>query len=540
MKLPFSSLVYKPSVALYNLVQLSSKSFLFLALISNFSLVFKEYTHLFTNGLVYIYNILNNIEYVKSQLQVDLYKFHYFQILSEKYYRYDLRSVIILFFLTGVFSYEYFKRSTLHDTVNEGSSVTFVTEGFQSKRYDLFRRYGGEDVSELFNKEEFLKGLIKRLHEEPDSVGSIREDFMKVVRELTPVEIAQVEQKLVEEGMPAESIQLMCNIHLDVFREALDEDDITVEPWHPLHILIEEHRDILNQSKKLRDLAGRIGRKGDIEKDSKELSSLLEYLDIVELYFSKEENVLFPYLERHGLVQPPAIMWKEHDDVRELRKALKNDYASNEGGFKRLSELAVAISEIFSNHIYKEHKILFPSSLKLLSQEEWEEIRTQFDEIGYFAFEPMPFSSSACASEIEPSEDVVNLGSGFLKLEQLKLLMNSLPFDITFVDENDVVRYFSEGKERAFVRTRAIIGRKVQNCHPQKSAHIVERILSDFKGAKRDVAEFWLSLGPKMVHIRYFALRDEEGKYAGTLEVTQEISKIRALDGEKRIYDPLD
>jgi DUF438 domain-containing protein len=176
----------------------------------------------------------------------------------------------------------------------------------------------------------------------------------------------------------------------------------------------------------------------------------------------------------------------------------------------------------------------------LLSQEEWEEIRTQFDEIGYFAFEPMPFFPSASESEVEPSKDVVNLGSGFLKIEQLKLIMNNLPIDITFVDENDVVRYFSEGKERAFVRTRAIIGRKVQNCHPQKSAHIVEKILSDFKEAKRDVAEFWLSLGPKMVHIRYFALRDEEGKYAGTLEVTQEISKIRALEGEKRIYDPLD
>ncbi|NLT44068.1 MAG: DUF438 domain-containing protein [Thermotogaceae bacterium] len=395
-------------------------------------------------------------------------------------------------------------------------------------------------MSELFNKEEFLKRLIKRLHEEPDSIESIREDFMKVVRELTPVEIAQVEQKLVEEGMPAESIQLMCNIHLDVFKEALDEDDINVEPWHPLHILIEEHRDMLNKSKKLRDLAGRIGSNSDIEEAAERLSSLLDYLDLVDLYFSKEENVLFPYLERHGLVQPPAIMWKEHDDVRELRKALKKESTSVGGDFKRINELAIAIGEIFSNHIYKEHKILFPSSLELLSHEEWEEIRTQFDEIGYFAFEPMPFSSSASEPEAETSRDVVNLGSGFLKLEQLKLLMNNLPFDITFADENNVVRYFSEGKERAFVRTRAIIGRKVQNCHPQKSAHVVEKILSDFKEAKRDVAEFWLSLGPKMVHIRYFALRDEEGKYAGTLEVTQEISKIRALEGEKRIYDPLD
>jgi len=127
-----------------------------------------------------------------------------------------------------------------------------------------------------------------------------------------------------------------------------------------------------------------------------------------------------------------------------------------------------------------------------------------------------------------------------LKVDQLRMLLNNLPFDITYVDENDVVRYFSEGKERIFTRTRAIIGRKVQNCHPQKSAHIVEKILSDFKSGIRDVAQFWLNLEAKMVHIRYFALRDNDGKYAGTLEVTQEISEIRALEGEKRIYDPLD
>ncbi len=395
-------------------------------------------------------------------------------------------------------------------------------------------------MSELFNKEEFLKGLIKRLHENPDNIESIRGDFMKVVRELTPVEIAQVEQKLVEEGMPPESIQLMCNVHLDVFKEALDEDDINVEPWHPLHILIEEHRDILNKSKALRDVASKIGRGKYGEEEVKRLSSLIDYFELVESYFSKEENVLFPYLERHGLVQPPAIMWKEHDEVRELRRKLGTAIRNLKDGQSNTNELAIGISEIFSNHIYKEHKILFPSSLKLLSEKEWEEVRTQFDEIGYFAFEPMPFAPSAAEPEEQSVEGLVNLGSGFLKVDQLRILLNNLPFDITYVDENDVVRYFSEGKERIFTRTRAIIGRKVQNCHPQKSAHIVEKILSDFKSGTRDVAQFWLNLEPKMVHIRYFALRDNDGKYAGTLEVTQEISEIRALEGEKRIYDPLD
>ena len=396
-------------------------------------------------------------------------------------------------------------------------------------------------MSELFNKEEFLKGLIRKLHEEPDKLENIREDFMRVVRELTPVEIAQVEQKLVEEGMPPESIQLMCNIHLDVFKEALDEDSLHVDSWHPLHILIEEHRDILNRTKELRDLTGKIIARNYDSEDIRRLQSSIQYLDSLEAYFSKEENVLFPYLERHGLVQPPAIMWKEHDEVRNLRKKMKIEYENLKNGDpNKVNELAITISELFTNHIYKEHKILFPSALKLLSKNEWESIRVEFDEIGYFSFEPMPFVFSEEVSKNNGVEGLVNLGSGFLKVDQLLLMLNSLPFDITFVDENDTVRYFSEGKERIFVRTRAIIGRKVQNCHPQKSAHVVNRIFEDFRNGVRDVAEFWLNLGPKIVHIRYFALRDTLGKYAGTLEVTQEISSIKALEGEKRIYDPLD
>ena len=396
-------------------------------------------------------------------------------------------------------------------------------------------------MSELFNKEEFLKGLIRKLHEEPDKLENIREDFMRVVRELTPVEIAQVEQKLVEEGMPPESIQLMCNIHLDVFKEALDEDSLHVDSWHPLQMLIEEHRDILNRTKELRDLTGKIIAGNYDGEDIRRLQSSIQYLDSLEAYFSKEENVLFPYLERHGLVQPPAIMWKEHDEVRNLRKKMKIEYENLKNGDpNKVNELAITISELFTNHIYKEHKILFPSALKLLSKNEWESIRVEFDEIGYFSFEPMPFVSSEEVSKNNGVEGLVNLGSGFLKVDQLLLMLNTLPFDITFVDENDTVRYFSEGKERIFVRTRAIIGRKVQNCHPQKSAHVVNRILEDFKNGVRDVAEFWLNLGPKIVHIRYFALRDTLGKYAGTLEVTQEISSIKALEGEKRIYDPLD
>ena len=396
-------------------------------------------------------------------------------------------------------------------------------------------------MSELFNREDFLKNLIKRIHDDPENLEKVKEDFMRVVREMTPIEIAKIEQELVNEGMPAESIQLMCNIHLDVFKEALSEDEIDVEPWHPLHILVEEHRDILNRSKELRDRAGRI-RNGDLtQSDVQAIANLLDYMDEVEKYFLKEENVLFPYLEKHGLVQPPAIMWKEHDEVRGLRKKLREMIDDGTVEPAKVFDLSIGIGEIFSNHIFKEHKILFPSALKLLSLEEWRDIRIQFDGIGYFAYRPMPVEFSLSESKMEASsrEGLLNLGSGYLTFDQLRAMMSSLPFDITFVDGDDTVRFFSEGPDRIFVRTRAVIGRKVQNCHPQKSVNVVNKILADFKAGQRDVADFWLNLGPKMVYIKYIALRDSQKRYIGTLEVTQNIAPLRELEGEKRIYDAL-
>jgi len=118
---------------------------------------------------------------------------------------------------------------------------------------------------------------------------------------------------------------------------------------------------------------------------------------------------------------------------------------------------------------------------------------------------------------------------------QIKAILNTLPVDVTFIDSEDTVRYFNQSKDRIFVRTNAVLGRKVQKCHPQKSIHIVNRILDEFKSGKSDMAEFWINMGGRLVYIRYFAVRDETGKYLGTLEVTQDVTRIKQLEGEKRL-----
>jgi DUF438 domain-containing protein len=225
-------------------------------------------------------------------------------------------------------------------------------------------------------------------------------------------------------------------------------------------------------------------------------------------------------------------MWKEHDQIRELRNQIFEDKVTETD----VKQFLIGTEEAFANHIYKEHKILFPSAIKLISDEEWIEIRKQFDEIGYFSFIPKPVNTEG-EDTVQMKEREVSLPSGILNGEQLMLMLNTLPVDITFVDENDRVRYFSETKDRVFVRSRGIIGRKVQNCHPPKSVDTVQKILDDFRSGKRDEADFYLHLGDKYIYIKYFAVRSGDGRYKGTLEVTQDIAPIQKIKGTKTLDD---
>lgn len=159
------------------------------------------------------------------------------------------------------------------------------------------------------------------------------------------------------------------------------------------------------------------------------------------------------------------------------------------------------------------------------------------DEIGYCLIAPTEVwkPERHALDEKAISEGYIKMETGILSLKQLELLLNHLPVDLTFIDQDDVVRYFSHGKERIFARTKAVIGRTVQNCHPPRSVHVVEELLADFKAGRKDTEDFWIKFRDKYVYIRYFAVRDESGKYMGTLEFTQNIDSIKAIEGEKRI-----
>lgn len=382
-------------------------------------------------------------------------------------------------------------------------------------------------------RKEALRRILARLHA-GESPERLKEAFREAVGSISPQEIAGIEEELVREGLPREELTRLCDLHLALFEESLAGAELAAPPWHPLHILMAEHREMLALASRLATQA-RAGVRSP--QSEEEVRHLVEHLQASESHYLREENVLFPYLERHGISEPPKVMWAEHDRIRELKKAVAHEAPTG----RSLAEAALALSESLAAHFLKENRILFPTALEVIPEREWPEIRAQFDEVGYCCFTPAPPaapSRPARPDVPEPArEGRVRFPTGEFTLQELEAVLNALPVDITFVDADDKVRYFNQSKDRIFVRTPAVLGRRVQDCHPQKSVHVVERILADFKAGRRDVAEFWIPFQGKFVYIRYFPVRGVSGEYLGTLEVTQDIGPLKRISGERRLLD---
>ena len=387
-------------------------------------------------------------------------------------------------------------------------------------------------LSELITtkKKDALRKILFRLHA-GESPEVLKEAFRDLLDNVTPLEISQIEAELIKDGTPREELERLCDVHMTLFKESLDKG-LSVPAWHPINILIEEHKRMLGAAERAWNLAK------DGPQSGEELRTISGELAESETHYAREENVLFPYLEKHGITEPPAIMWMEHDRIRAERKAVIALIEDGAAG-KLLAAKGQGLYDILSSHFRKEEKILFPSALEVISESEWKLIRKEFDKIGYTSFTPtVPTGPSLDeGTQDEEAEGEIRFTAGALSLRELAALLDSLPIDITFIDKDDTVRYFNQAPGRIFVRSPAIIGRMVQNCHPQKSVHVVNRILKGFKSGKRDEAAFWINMAGKTVYIRYFPVRDKAGEYLGTLEVTQDITQIRSIEGEKRLLD---
>lgn len=396
--------------------------------------------------------------------------------------------------------------------------------------------------AEINNREyrqRVLKELIEQLHN-GKTVDEVKERFAEVFGNVSAEEIAQAEQALVAGGLPVSEIQRLCDVHASVFKGSIEDihkpSDPSDMPGHPLHTMRRENRAVEALLRGLRaDING-------LPETTESLKSRFEKLSEIGRHYSRKENLLFPYLEQYGITAPPKVMWGVDDEIREKHKVLLSALEKEPA-----SRLAPQLEELFGRveeMIFKEENILFPMLRENLAADEWKTIADD-REIEYCLIDQVPEwkppkterpREDSTESPVRAQGEII-LPTGVLKTEELVRMLDTLPIDITFVDKDDTVKYFSQGTERVFPRTKAVIGRKVSNCHPPASVHIVEKLVEDFKTGRKDREDFWIDMKGKFVLIRYFAVRSEAGEYLGVLEVTQDIRPLREIKGEKRLVD---
>ncbi len=288
----------------------------------------------------------------------------------------------------------------------------------------------------------------------------------------------------------------------------------------------------------------------DPTKDFQKYFNLFNELTTIEKRFARKENQLFPYLEKHGWEGPSQGMWSFHDNLRDQIRLL-NQYNSEKNIPKIVENIPYLIEGIKRLLIIEDTR-LFPNAMELLTEEDWKEFYIGDEEIGWMLpNKPAPYPALE-EEYIHPSKDfkerklsfstenTFHYDEGYLTPEQVNLLLQFLPVDITYVDENDKVIFYNRGEDRVFPRSKGIIGREVKFCHPPKSVHLVLRIVEEFKAGTKDVAEFWINFKDRIIHIRYFAIRDKNKKYRGVIEMSQDVTDIKKLEGQKRLLNDWD
>jgi DUF438 domain-containing protein len=394
-----------------------------------------------------------------------------------------------------------------------------------------------ESINNRQYRQDVIKQVIAQLHE-GKSVDEVKQQFSDAFEGVSATEISEAEAALIADGLPVEEVQRLCDVHAAVFKGSIEQihqpTDQTQIPGHPANILIRENKFITKLIEQ--QIKPYIEQ---IDANRQALQQAIEQLSKLNIHYSRKENLIFPYMEKYGITAPPKVMWGVDDEIRSMIKQIKAaliDFDTNNEALKtQLEQLITKVSEM----IFKEENILLPMLLETLTQDEWKNIADESGEIGFIIDNVPKWNPTAeykeAVQEQKKEAGTIVLPTGVLKTEEVIKMLDTLPFDITFVDKDDVVKYFSQGKERIFPRTKAIIGRNVSNCHPPASVHIVEKIVEDFKTGAKDHEDFWINMGEKFILIRYYAVRNDNGEYLGVLEVTQDIKPIQQITGEKRL-----
>ena len=397
-----------------------------------------------------------------------------------------------------------------------------------------------------------LKVIIEKLAA-GSSPAAVKKEFHDLIQDADASEVASLEQSLIEGGMPVEEVQRLCEVHADVFKAGLERGEKADRmPGHPVHTYRAENSEARKRVRAL-SRAAFIGGLGAIQAAAAELRSII-------VHYERKENQLFPYLERTGFTGPSKVMWGKHDEIRMLFRDLDAALAAEDlrSARARARDLARRIRMM----IFMEERILLPNALKRLTDRDWAEVRRGEDAIGFAWVKPgaqwdpvlaaaeaggggyRNFEAAAATAGTTapgavsaPGSEAIPLSTGSLPRDVLDRVLKSLPIDVSFVDAEDKVMYYSDSPHRVFPRSPGIIGRSVQNCHPPKSVAVVERILESFKRKEKDKADFWIEMGGRFIVISYKPIYGEDGTYLGTLEISWDATEVRGLTGQRRLLD---
>lgn len=317
-------------------------------------------------------------------------------------------------------------------------------------------------------------------------------------------------------------------------------DTSALPKGHPLNIYSEEKELIQNLGRDLLET--------DPEAEAQKFYNIFNQLQQVERRFERKENQLFPFLEQKGWTGPSKNMWSFHDTIREQFRLLRKKIESR--NFSEVAQEAQYLVSSIFRLLLVEDSVLFPNALDLLTEEDWKKVRKGEEEIGWMlAHEPAAFPETKEEEYIHPSQDhtkreltfdtsnASHYDEGYMTVEQVNLLLKTMPLDLTYVDENDKVIFYNRGEERVFPRSAGIIGREVKFCHPPKSVGTVLKILDEFRKGTKSEASFWINFKGRLIYIRYFAVRDAQKNYRGVIEMSQDITDIKTIEGEQRLLD---
>lgn len=412
-------------------------------------------------------------------------------------------------------------------------------------------------MSELINnakyKKERLKELILKLHD-GENPQQVKQQLKESLGNIPYGDVVEVEQELMNEGLPQEDVLKLCDIHGSVLHGHVDLSTIKiVEEGHPVDVFRQENKEVKKVGEQALEMLKGLA---DVSEDQFKpyvlgLLAMFNQLMDVDKHYQRKEYLVFPYLEKNDITGVPKVMWGKQDEIREHLKAcieiLNIDDLQKSDLVDSVDLLFFPTLQEVIDMVQKENEILFPMCLDVITNEEWYAIHKQTLEFGFCLYDPQidwkPEGLEDFEEEKESSLNAdgnIQLPSGSFTAQEIMAILNTVPVDMTFVDKHDKVKYFTQGSERVFMRNRSIINRDVRLCHPPGSTHIVDKILGDFKSGKETHAPFWIQMKGKFIKIEYFALHDEKGEYLGTLEVSQDLSENRALEGERRILSYTD